>query len=160
VKFLFAYRDSSNERHDGIVVASSKDDAFKKLRARGIRPFFVAPAPGALNKLSALGKRGFAIVALIIVALALLAALIDLHRSSRPAAGATQSFQGNDAQKSFDVVVGSRVRRQPIGDVAVIDAGIRSGWADVFELEGERFLASFAIPGASAAIRSTSENEI
>ena len=72
MKFQFAYRDSSNERHDGIVVASSKDDAFKKLRSRGIPPFFVAPAPGFFNKLSSIGKRWFAIIVLLLIASALL----------------------------------------------------------------------------------------
>ena len=36
----------------------------------------------------------------------------------------------------------------------------REGWADVFTLEGDRFLASFAIPGTAPAIRSTTEEEI
>jgi hypothetical protein len=34
-----------------------------------------------------------------------------------------------------------------------------SGWSDVFALEGERFLASFAIPGVKAGQRNTSEKE-
>jgi hypothetical protein len=42
----------------------------------------------------------------------------------------------------------------------VIEKGIRTGWADVFENEGDRFLASFAIPGVAAGLRSTSEEEI
>ena len=53
-----------------------------------------------------------------------------------------------------------QTRRQPIGDAAVIEKGIRTGWADVFELEGERFLASFAIPGVKAGQRSTTVEEI
>ena len=57
------------------------------------------------------------------------------------------------ASQTFD----STTRRQIIGDTAVIEKGIRTGWADVFELEGERFLASFAIPGVPAGQRSTSE---
>ena len=54
----------------------------------------------------------------------------------------------------------SETRRQVIGDVAVIEKGIRTGWADVFEREGDRFLASFAIPGVAAGQRSTSEAEM
>ena len=50
-------------------------------------------------------------------------------------------------------------RRQVIGDAAIIEKGIRNGWSDVFELEGERFLASFAIPGVKAGQRNTSEKE-
>ena len=33
------------------------------------------------------------------------------------------------------------------------------GWSDIFKLEGERFLASFAIPGVKAGQRNTSEKE-
>ena len=51
-------------------------------------------------------------------------------------------------------------RRQIIGDTAIIEKGIRTGWADVFDLEGERFLASFAIPGVPAGQRSTTVDEI
>jgi hypothetical protein len=52
-----------------------------------------------------------------------------------------------------------QARRQVIGDAAIIEKGIRNGWSDVFELEGERFLASFAIPGVKAGQRNTSEKE-
>ena len=47
-----------------------------------------------------------------------------------------------------------------IGDTAVIEKGIRDGWAEVFTEEGERFLASFAIPGVPAGQRNTTEAEI
>ena len=163
MKFQFAYRDSLNERHDGIVVASSKDDAFKKLRSRGIRPFFVAPAPGFFNKLSSIGKRWFAIIVLLLIASALLVALLNLHFSTKSLSNGSESprpSQSNLARQSFDAVINSPVRRQPIGDVAIIDAGVRNAWADVFALEGERFLASFAIPGVNASLRNTSEAEI
>jgi hypothetical protein len=53
----------------------------------------------------------------------------------------------------------TNVRRQVIGDAAIIEKGIRNGWSDVFTLEGERFLASFAIPGVKAGQRNTSEKE-
>ena len=44
-----------------------------------------------------------------------------------------------------------QTRRQVIGDAAVVDKGIATGWADVFAEEGERFFASFAIPGLAEA---------
>ena len=47
-----------------------------------------------------------------------------------------------------------------IGDMAVIEKGVRTGWSDVFEREGDRFLASFAVPGVAAGQRNTSEEEI
>lgn len=150
MKFQYAYRDSKNERHDGFVVASSKDDAFKKLRAQGVKPFFVAPAPGIVNRLQGIGKRGVAIVVLVLLCLALGVIAIQTTRRNRPLA----------AQEEFDNAISASMRRQPIGDVAVIEKGIRTGWADAFPREGERFLASFAVPGVPAGQRNTSEAEI
>ena len=147
--FQYAYRDSKNGRHDGLVVASSKDDAFKKLRGQGIKPFFIAPAPGLLNTIQGLGKRGAAIIALCILCLVL---GVFLFRAPRSASLTPQS--------EFDASITAKMRRQPIGDVAIIEKGIRTGWADVFAGEGERFLASFAVPGVPAGQRTTSEEEI
>ena len=61
---------------------------------------------------------------------------------------------------SLDASLDSPIRRQPIGDAAIIDKGIREGWSDVFALEGDRFLASFAVPGTPPAIRSTTEEKL
>jgi hypothetical protein len=47
-----------------------------------------------------------------------------------------------------------------IGDAAVVDKGIATGWADVFAEEGERFFASFAIPGVKAGQRNTTVEEL
>ena len=140
-------------RHDGTVVASSKDEAFKNLKAQGIKPFFVAPAPGLLNGILGLGKRGLAIIVLCGVCFAL---AIILFRTSHFAPRTSHSSPHSQLEQAIN----SQTRRQPIGDVAVIDRGIRTGWADVFELEGERFLAGFAVPGTPVAVRSTTEEEI
>ena len=153
--YQYAYRDSSNVRHDGTVVASSKDDAFKKLKAQGIKPFFVAPAPGLLNGILGLGKRGLAIIVLCAVCLVLCAVMIHTRRSIQ---STPQMLSVPDLELAS--AINSQTRRQPIGDVAVIDRGIRTGWADVFKLEGERFLAGFAVPGTPVAVRSTTEAEV
>ena len=150
--YQYAYRDSSNVRHDGTVVASSKDDAFRKLKTQGIKPFFVAPAPGLLNGILGLGKRGLAIFVLGVGCLVLGYFALIVPDANRQAPSSHQS--------ELDFAINSQTRRQPIGDVAVIDQGIRTGWADVFELEGERFLAGFAVPGTPVAVRSTTEEEI
>lgn len=142
MKFVYAYRDSQNVRHDDVIIASSKDDAFKKVRALGRRPFFVDLAPGFWNRLQAIGKRGAAI---LILALALIGALIIVFRRGQPA-----------ELDYFD----SSMRRYPLGDSALIDEGIRTGWANVFALQGDRFFASYAIPGVVPAVRDTTEDEI
>ena len=59
-----------------------------------------------------------------------------------------------------DNVLDSETRRQIIGDAEVIDRGIRTGWSDVFVAEGDRFLASFAIPGVHSVKRTATEASI
>lgn len=153
MKFQYAYRDHSNTRCDGVIDAPSRDAVFKMLRAQGIKPFFVAPAPGLLNRIRGIGKRGVAILVLVMLVAALSVVLLRTRDRQTP-------IEGKSAREVFDTAVNSQTRRQPIGDVAVIDAGIRSGWADAFDLEGERFLASFAIPGVRAGKRNASEDEV
>ena len=133
MKFEFAYRDRNNERHDGTIVASSKDDAFRKLKARGIRPLSVALAPGLFNRIQSFGKRGLAIAVLALVAVV----------------STTVAFRvANDPQVlTIEQYFDAPTRRQIMGDQWVIDKGVRDSWADVFELEGDRFLAAYAVPG-------------
>ena len=54
----------------------------------------------------------------------------------------------------------AQTRRYPIGDAAVVEKGILTGWSDVFPEEGERFFASFAVPGVKAGQRNTTVEEL
>ena len=145
MKFLYTYRTPDNKQHRGEIIAATKEAAYAALRAQGIKPGHVDEAPGVFNKLFGKGKRWIAI--LVLGALCLVLA-IALGRARTPAA------------PSVAAGLDSTTRRQVIGDTAVIEKGIRTGWAEVFELEGDRFLASFAIPGVPAGLRNTSEEEI
>lgn len=146
MKFLYTYRTPDNKQHRGSINAASREAAYAALKAQGIKPGHVDEAPGFLNKLFGKGKRWIAIGVLGIVCLTLgyyyfhvsanLSNLLDLSN------------------------LDSSVRHQVIGDVAVIEKGIKTGWSEVFEMEGERFLASFAIPGVPAGQRSTKVEEI
>ena len=143
MKFLYEYRTPDNAKHNGVICASDREAAYAQLKKQGIKPCRFAEAPGILNKLFGKGKRW---IAICVLALALAVSLaFALRPSGRPFEIAT-----------FD----SLTRRQVIGDVALIDQGIRDGWAAVFPEEGERFLASFAIPGVPAGQRSTSEEKL
>ena len=144
MKFIYEYRTSDNVRHEGTVSAASRDAAFAALKAQGIRPGSVREAPGFFNKLFGKGKRW--------IAIAVLSALCG---------GLGIAFFGTKRTASAPLSdLDSMTRRQVIGDSAIIEKGIRTGWADVFPEEGERFLASFAIPGVPAGQRNTSEREI
>lgn len=141
MKFTYQYKTSDGVRHSGAYVAPSKAAVYDGLRARGIKAFGVEPAPGVMNRLSGvLGWRLFLVLALVAAA-----------------AAATLAYLREKAETPVveDSVFLSKMRRQIIGDAGVIEAGIKNGWSDVFAEEGERFLASFAIPGVPAGVKAT-----
>ena len=142
MKFLYEYRTSDNVRHTGTIQAPDRETVFATLKQQGIRPGSVTEAPGFFNKLFGKGKRWLAIGVLC----ALCVVLVVIIRST-PTPSTYTSFDAG-------------TRRQVIGDTAIIEKGIRTGWSEVFPEEGERFLASFAIPGVPAGQRNTSEDEI
>ncbi len=144
MKFIYEFRTSTNDLKRGTICASDRDAAFQALKAQGIRPARLTDAPGFFNKLFGKGKRWIAIGVLALAAATFLLVHIDLRREVKGTVG------------MFD----SQMRRQVIGDVAIVEEGIRTGWKDVFPHEGERFLASFAIPGVPAGVRTSKEAEI
>ncbi len=147
MKFLYEYRTPDNIRHEAVIVAPNREAAFAALKSRGIRPGRLWEAPGIANMLIGKGKRWLAIGLLTSIAAA---SLFYASRTQEAVQEAKETFSGFD----------QRTRRQPIGDTAIIEKGIKTGWADVFPKDGERFLASFAVPGVPAGLRNTSEAEI
>ena len=143
MKYTYAYKTSDGTRHEATMVAKSRDEVFVELRKRGIKAIKVVAADGskANGEIHGVRKRT---VAIIVAAVSIIVAIFV-----------------NSVTKRSDLFVTefTNARRQVIGDAAIIEKGIRNGWSDVFELEGERFLASFAIPGVKAGQRNTSEKE-
>ena len=142
MRFVYEYRTADNSRHTGAVDARSRDDAYAALKARGIRPSRVEEAPGFLNALFGKGKRWLAIGVLCALCVVL---VVIIHSTPTPS-----------TYTSFD----DRTRRQLIGDAAVIEKGIATGWAEVFPDAGERFFASYAIPGVVPAVSSVTEEQL
>ena len=142
--FLYEYRTKDNVHHTGVIRAANRDAVFSALRQQGIRPGSVTEAPGFFNKIFGKGKRWIAIGVLTAVCVGLVFVSVRALRTS------------HSALRTFEDVT----RRQVIGDAAIIEKGIRTGWSEVFPEEGERFLASFAVPGVPAGLRNTSEAEI
>ena len=133
-------------RHTGVYAARSKTAVYDELRTKGIKAFGVEPAPGLLNRLG--GIVGWRIAIIVLLALGFVAASLAYF------------WEKAEAPVVEDSVFLSKTRRQIIGDAAVIEAGIKNGWRDVFAEEGERFLASFAVPGVPAGVRTTNANEL
>lgn len=130
--------------------AASRDEVFAALRKQGIKAIKVVAADGskANGEIHGVRKR---VVAALVAFVALGVGVVAYFSGTR-----TGSDLGGFVKTSFQT---DQARRQVIGDAAIIEKGIRNGWSDVFELEGERFLASFAIPGVKAGQRNTSEKE-
>ena len=153
LKFTYQYKTSDGVRHSGEYSARSREAVYDELRAKGIKAFGVEPVPGFFNRLTGLlGWRLFAFVVLVVIAGVLLVAYLR------------ESAQLREKEAEVPVVEESvflaKTRRQIIGDTAVIEAGMKNGGSDVFPEEGERFLASFAIPGVPAGVRTTNVAEL
>ena len=150
MKYTYAYKTSDGTRHEATMVAKSRDEVFAELRKRGIKAIKVVAADGSKANGEVRGVRKRVVAALVaFVALGVgIVAYFGGTRSGGDLGGsvATAFAKGQD-------------RRQVIGDAAIIEKGIRNGWSDIFQLEGERFLASFAIPGVKAGQRNTTEKE-
>ena len=146
MKYIYAYKTSDGVRHEDSMNAASREEVFERLRKQGIKAIKVVAADGSKANGEVRGVRKRVVAAL--VALAALGAGVVAYIGGERTGAAAPSFETNET------------RRQVIGDVAVIEKGIRTGWADVFGREGDRFLASFAIPGVEAGLRNTSEAAI
>lgn len=150
MKFIYSYNTKQNERREGLTIsAPNRDAAFSELNRQGIRPYKLQPAPGLWNKVLSIGGRGLAIIALAASLLVSLVVALTQHEDI------VKLEKDEDVREIVSEAITSKVRRQIIGDQGVIEKGIRTGWSDVFDHEGERFLASFAIPGVPATIRTT-----
>jgi len=147
MKYTYAYKTSDGVRHEDTMEAGSRDEVFIRLREQGIKAIKVVAADGskANGEVRGVRKRAVFVLVALVAAGAAVIAYVGGMRSR------------NVHAPSFET---DGTRRQVIGDAAVIEKGIRTGWADAFEREGDRFFASFAIPGAEAGQRSTSEAEI
>ena len=150
MKYTYAYKTSDGVRHEATMNAASRDEVFATLRKQGIKAIKVVAADGskANGEIHGVRKRVVAaLVAFVALGVGIVVYLSGTRSSGDLGGSATTAFAtGQD-------------RRQVIGDAAIIEKGIRNGWSDIFQLEGERFLASFAIPGVKAGQRNTSEKE-
>ena len=157
MKYTYAYKTSDGKRHESAMEAASREAVFEQLRTQGIKAIKVVAADGskANGEVRGVRKRVVAFGALCLVLGAIVAVLIAFR-----AGEASSDSQGAGHQTQDTTFLTDTTRRQVIGDVAIIEKGIRTGWTDVFKHEGDRFLASFAIPGVKAGVRNTSVAEI
>lgn len=150
MKFRYKYKTSDGAQHEGIYSAPSKTAVYEELKKNGVKPFGVEPVPGFFNWLSgALSRFWLAIVTPIVAVL-----VFNFLMPEEPSIGIVKVRDGNQ-DLTMDTFLTDTTRRQLIGDSSIIEASILNGWDNVFPEEGERFLASFAIPGYPAGVRAT-----
>ncbi len=148
MKYTYAYKTPDGIRHEAAIEASSRDAAFAALREQGIRPIKVVAADGSKANGAPVGvRRRVMAVSIIVAVVAAVGATVAFLSIVRPT-------------PEIEAFHEDQTRRYPIGDAAIIEKGILTGWSDVFEHEGDRFLASFAVPGVKAAQRNTTVEEI
>lgn len=146
MKYTYAYKTGDGTRHEASIDAESREAVFIELRKRGIKAIKVVAADGskANGEIRGVRKR------VVVLAVALASIIVG---------GGVYLSVDHDAtpvNSTFDALT----RRQVFGDLALVEKGILTGWSDVFPNEGERFLASFAIPGVKAGQRNTTVQEI
>ena len=146
MKYTYAYKSSDGSRHEAEMDAESREAVFEALRKKGIRPIKVIAEDGskANGEIRGVRRRVVGVTAVLAAIVAVIATSL-YNRVSAPPLPEFESGQ---------------TRRQIIGDTAIIDKGIATGWSDVFPEEGDRFFASFAIPGVRAGQRNTTVEEI
>ena len=143
MKFDFWDRTRENVQKRGVIHARSREAAYEILKKNGIRPSRVEMSSGLLNVvIHCWNKANIFVVGFLLLIVGVLVFF---------------DFGGNVilSQRSQ-----SSLRRQLVGDLMIIEKGIRIGWTNVFSSAGDRFLASFAIPGVKPTIHSVSEKDL
>ena len=134
MKFIYAYKTSDGVRHEDSMNASSREEVFTALRARGIKAIKVYAADGSKANGEVRGLRKGAVFALVALA-ALVAGVVAYFGGERTGAATA----ANSAM--------SAPRHQIYGDPAVVSILERGDFADALPREGDRLLAIFAQPG-------------
>ncbi len=137
MKYTYAYKTSDGIRHEDSMNASSREEVFETLRAKGIKAIKVVAADGskANGEVRGVRKR---VVAAVAVAVALAVGTVAYLAGERQ--NAPQGDLGdNPAAQS--------PRHQIYGDPAIVSRFDNGDFTDVLDREGDRMLAAFAQPG-------------
>lgn len=135
MKYLYAYKTADGVRHEDSMNASSREEVFSSLRARGIKAIKVVAADGskANGEVRGVRKR---VVVILLAAVALAVGVCSYFGGIRSAA---QPQTGNPDKIS--------PRHQIYGDPVLMERLERGDFADVLPREGDRLLARYAQPG-------------
>ena len=138
MKYTYAYKTPDGVRHEAAMNASSREEVFSALRAKGIKAIKVVAADGskANGEVRGLRKRAVAALVALAAAVAGVVAYIGGERT-----GAAE--RANPAKPSPN----ASPRHQIYGDPAVMEAFERGDFGDALPRDGDRLLGVFAQPG-------------
>ena len=142
MKYTYAYKTPDGIRHEDTMNASSREEVFAALRAKGIKAIKVTAADGSKANGEVRGVRKRVVVALVSVA-TICVGVIAYIGGERTGA----SVAANPALAS--------PRHQIYGDPAVMEGLERGDFEAVLLRKGDRMLAMFAQPGRLMCAKGT-----
>ena len=134
MKFIYAYKTSDGVRHEDSMNASSREEVFTALRARGIKAIKVYAADGSKANGEFRGLRKRAVFALVALA-AVVAGVVAYLGGERTGAATAANPEAVSP------------RHQIYGDPATMEGLERGDFAAHLPRVGDQMLAVFAQPG-------------
>ena len=134
MKYTYAYKTSDGIRHEDSMNASSREEVFEALRAKGIKAIKVVAADGSKANGEVRGVRKRVVAVLVALAAACVGVIAYIGGERTGA-----NVAANPAVSS--------PRHQIYGDPAVMEGLERGDFGEVLPREGDRMLAVFAQPG-------------
>lgn len=127
--YTYTYQDSEGLRHEGEVQAKDKDEAYKTLRERGIRPMKVVEkiVPVVKKGIKGLRKRDVGVIAISVAVVTLIVSATCFVLGGR-----------HTVQKEADIALPRHIVAMPSAEELVV----------IFPNKSHRALACYAIPGA------------
>lgn len=147
MKFIYAYKTSDGVRHEDSMNASSREEVFTVLRAKGIKAIKVYAADGSKANGEVRGLRKRAVAGLVALA-AVVAGVVAYFGGERTGAATAANSEA------------SAPRHQIYGDPAVVSAFEHGDFAAVLPRDGDQMLAIFAQPGKLMCARGANPRRI
>ena len=146
MRFVYQYKTSDGERHEGEISVASREAVFTELKNRGIRPYGVQLAPGMGNWIASLGKRVYLIVVLSVLLAASVGLLFVLQARVK-----VQQEKVKAVEAALAPLQQER-RSQIYGDPLLLQQCESKMWTNVFTNELDQLLAMYAIPAKAVDV--------
>lgn len=159
MKYTYAYKTSDGIRHEDSMHASSREEVFEALRAKGIKAIKVVAADGSKANGEVRGMRLRVVVLLVILAAAI-AGVVAYLGGIRSVAPQSQMPSEKTVTEAATATQHSELaptspRHQIYGDPAVMEAFDRGEFTNVLHRTGDQLLAVFAQPGRFMCAKNT-----